>query len=77
VGLLLTVALVFFAPSVDLEPTALRAIQAARAVQLAIISAALVFTSLLGITAISFRWERSFDPANDGDLLVLNCSRLC
>jgi len=77
VGLLLTVALVFFAPSVDLEPTALRSVQAARALQLAMISAALVFTSLLSIRTISFRWERDFGPANDSDLLVLNCTRLC
>ena len=75
--LLLAVAVVFFAPSVDLEPTALRASQAAQALQMAIVSAALVFSALVSFVGFSFRRSLESGLAVDSDLLVLNCTRLC
>ncbi len=76
--LLLVVAAVFLAPSVDLEPTALRASQAAQALQATLISTALVFSGLFGIAGFFFA-RRTLDShlTNYDDLLVLNCTRLC
>jgi uncharacterized membrane protein YbhN (UPF0104 family) len=74
----LVVAVVFFAPSTDLEPTALRALQAAKALQLALVSAALVLSSLLCFSCFWFLQEYcdSHRASND-DLVALNCTRLC
>jgi hypothetical protein len=76
--LVLVVAVVFFAPSTDLEPTALRASQAARALQFALISAALTLSLLLCSTCFGFLHRHSESPlASDDDLVTMNCSRLC
>jgi hypothetical protein len=76
--LLLTIAAVFFAPSVDLEPTALRASQAARALQTILISAAYVLSSLLCIASICFPGGiLDSHLVIHHDLTVLNCTRLC
>jgi len=76
--LILVVAVVFFAPSTDLEPTALRASQAARALELALVSAALTLSLLLCFACFSYVHERSdFPLASDDDLVTLNCARLC
>jgi hypothetical protein len=76
--LLLAVAVVFFAPLVDLEPTALRASRAAQAVQAALISAAFVLSGLLCIAVFCFPGG-SLDShlMLRDNLFVLNCARLC
>lgn len=76
--LVVLVAVVFFAPSADLEPSALRASQAARALLLALVSAALTLSVLLRFACFCFLREGSESPLpNDGDLITLNCARLC
>jgi len=76
--LVLVVAVVFFAPSTDLEPSALRALQAARALQLALVSAALSLSVLLCFACFFLVRERSDSPLpSDDDLITLNCARLC
>lgn len=75
--LLVAVAVVFFAPSVDLEPTALRASQAAQALQVALISAALVLCGLLGFVGFLSLCSLHFCLGADCDLVALNCARLC
>ena len=76
--LLLAVAVVFFAPSVDLQPTALRASRSAQALQSGLISTALVLSGLLCMAGFCFA-RRTLDShlTSHGDLLVLNCTRLC
>lgn len=76
--LVLVVAAVFFAPSADLEPTALRAIQAAQALQLALLSAALTLTLLLCFACFCVLPKHSDSPlVLDDDLVIRNCTRLC
>jgi hypothetical protein len=75
--LLVAVAVVFFAPSVDLAPTALRAAQAAQALQVALISAVFVCSGLLCLVGLVS--PRDFESLLfiDCDLVTLNCTRLC
>lgn len=74
----LAVAAVFLAPMVDLEPSALRAAQAARALQTAMISAAFTLGDLRSFASLCL-----LESDNDGaaaslsDLLTLNCTLLC
>jgi len=75
--LLVAVAVVFFAPSVDLEPTALRAAQAAQARQIALISAAFAFSGLLCFIGLVSPSDRESRVLIDCDLVTLNCTRLC
>lgn len=76
--LVAVVAVVFFAPSTNLEPTALRASQAAKALQLALVSAALTLSLLLCSACVCFVPEGSNSTLpSDDDLVTLNCSRLC
>jgi len=76
--MILVVAVVFFAPSIDLEPTALRASQAAQALQLALISAGLTLSLLLSFACFFFVQECSdFTRGSNDDLVTLNCARLC
>jgi type II secretory pathway pseudopilin PulG len=76
--LLVTIVAVFVAPGIQLEPTALRASRAAQALQMALLSAALAFTALLCFAGPSLicRGCASSLTAH-GDLLDLNCIRLC
>ena len=76
--LILVIAVVFFAPSTDLEPTALRASQAASALQLALVYAALTLNALFFLACLSMVREFSDSHlASHDDLITLNCSRLC
>lgn len=75
--LLVAVAVVFFAPSVDLEPTALRASRAAQAFEAALVSAALVFSGLLSFIGFFFLHDPHSHLTIDCDLVALNCTRLC
>jgi hypothetical protein len=76
--ILIAVAFVFIAPSVSLEPTALRAAQAALAFFTALTSACL-FSS--GLTLRSFfQLPLSFHEPHalsSEELIDLTCSRLC
>jgi hypothetical protein len=77
--LLLAVTVVFVSPAVDLEPTALRAAQAA-SLLFAVLSLAGSFiasnlhTSSLQLVAILTSGSAPFFPP---DLVDLNCNRLC
>lgn len=73
-----TVLLVFLLPSINLEPTALRAIRAAQALAGTLLSVATMVNILL--TAVCFQVLRRIADGSarqHGDLLVLNCTRLC
>jgi quinol-cytochrome oxidoreductase complex cytochrome b subunit len=80
--LLVVLAVVFFAPSMHLEPTALRAARDAAMVFLAIFIAAHLFVSALGLAA---PWDHSFfarEASSPGlsaqsSLIDLYCARLC
>ena len=78
--LLLVLAAVFFAPSVDLEPTALRALRAAALIYLAIFVASHIFLAL-PVSGLESRWplrpSATFIVPEDSSLLDLYCSRLC
>lgn len=82
VVLLVALAVVFFAPSMHLEPTALRAARDAAMVFLAIFVAAHLFVSAFSLAAPwehgFFSWEAS-SPGLSGQssLIDLYCSRLC
>lgn len=76
-ALVLIVLAVFLAPTIDLEPTALRASRAAQALQAALASAALVFTALLFCAEVCLRQVSDARFDFNCDLLVLNCTRLC
>jgi hypothetical protein len=76
--LLVTVVAVFISPAIDLEPTALRASQAAQALQTALLSAAFVLSSLLCLAAPGFLGPICHLRLKiHADLLELNCTRLC
>jgi uncharacterized membrane protein len=80
--LLVALAVVFFAPSVHLEPTALRASRDAAMLVLAIFVAAHLLAASYSLTVL---WERGFfeqegsDPvlAEHSSLIDLYCTRLC
>ena len=76
--LLLVVGAVFISPMVHLEPSALRAIQAAQALAMALMEGAFCLSGTLGA---SFCGLAAVDvqpiPTDDADLLDLNCVRLC
>jgi len=76
--LLLSVLIVFVSPAVDLEPTALRAMQAANLLFAALVLAASVMAALISLAARhigSVRYLPSFWTGTD--LVDLNCVRLC
>ena len=76
--LVMVVAVVFFAPSTDLEPTALRASQAAKMLLQALVSAALILSFLLSFARLFFVHEPSdLLMAGGDDLVTLNCALLC
>jgi ABC-type uncharacterized transport system permease subunit len=74
----LAVAVVFLAPTVDLEPSALRAAQAARVLQTAMLSAAFALGVLLCFASLCLPQSRHDGTAASlSDLLRLNCTLLC
>ena len=79
--LLLTLAVVFFAPSMHPEPTALRAARQAALIFLAIFAAARLASFYLANRIWSFEFPHLLDPDSVSEdysgLLDLNCSRLC
>ena len=79
--LLLSLAIVFFAPSMHAEPTALRAARQAALVFLAIFAAARSVSFYLTNTIWSCKFPSSpdsdFISDDESGLLDLYCSRLC
>jgi hypothetical protein len=80
--LILAVTLVFLAPMVDLEPTALRAVRAAAMLFLAIVIAAHFFRGSYFIPilmAFGFCNRENLNPiqVDQPSLIDLYCSRLC
>ena len=80
--LLVVLAVVFFAPSMHLEPTALRAARHAAMVFLAIFVAAHLFFSAFSLAApreLGFFAREASAPGLSGhsSLIDLYCSRLC
>jgi predicted membrane-bound spermidine synthase len=77
---MISVAVVFFAPSVDLEPTALRAAQAAELVLLAIASVGILITAHLPVLMTRPREREDLVLiilGREPNLVDLNCTRLC
>jgi hypothetical protein len=78
---LLAVVIVFFAPTVDLEPTAMRAVKAASIIFLAIAAVGQTVTNLVLFSRGPF--ESAVSDSNlwshllQGSLLDMNCTRLC
>jgi hypothetical protein len=80
--LVLAIAIIFIAPSVDLEPSALRAWRAAVLVFLAIIIAVQVlsgiyYSSLLKICSLCAPESSRLCCSSELSLLDLCCARLC
>jgi len=76
--MVIAVAAVFLAPSTSLEPTALRAHQAAKMLMVALLAAALSPSFALPISPLARSQERTEGPlAGVDDLVALNCTRLC
>jgi hypothetical protein len=74
----LAVAAVFLAPMVGLEPSALRAAQAARVLQAAMVSAAFALGVILCFASLCLlESRRDCTAASLSDLLILNCTLLC
>ena len=77
--LLLVVMTVFLAPTVNLEPTALRAMKAASMLFAALALAGTAFAALLSVsfasTGIIFESHRV--PQKAGNIVDLICARLC
>lgn len=77
--LLLTVAVVFISPAVDLEPTALRAAQAASLLLALLALAGSVLASILHTPCLHLVATLTTEsaPFFAPDLVDLNCNRLC
>ena len=79
--LVATIGIVFVAPAVDLEPTAMRATRAASATLLAIAAVGQMVTSLSLLLRSQFQTSAIYlDRWNDllkTSLVDLNCTRLC
>jgi hypothetical protein len=77
--LLLSILIVFTAPAVDLEPTALRAMQAASLLFAVLALAGTTIAEMLIASNPSLRVVFGFHPVdtNSASLVDLNCIRLC
>ena len=75
VVVLALILLVFVAPSIDLEPTALRARQAAQMLLASITSYAFLFAGLSLARCMVTAWRRQKGVV--ASLQDLNCTRLC
>jgi hypothetical protein len=77
--LLLIVMTVFIAPTVDLEPTALRAMKAASLLFAALVLAGTAIAALLSVSFSSTGIILASDSARQkaANIVDLNCVRLC
>ena len=77
--LVLSVMVVFVSPAVDLEPTALRALKAAKMLFAALVLAGTAIAACLRVSFPSPGIVLEFHPieASAASLVDLNCARLC
>lgn len=78
--LLLSVAVVFMAPGVNLEPTAMRALQAATLAMAALAATGALVTSVLRLSeqfALRRLIPRKFFGGGSPDPMAVFCTRLC
>jgi hypothetical protein len=79
IALLLTVLVIFAAPAVDLEPTALRAMQAATLLFAVLALAGTTIAAMLTMSGACLGTIFGFHPigTTTASLVDLNCVRLC
>ncbi|HUO24456.1 MAG TPA: hypothetical protein VMU61_02245 [Candidatus Aquilonibacter sp.] len=77
--LLLSVIAIFISPAVDLQPTALRAVQLANLLfaVLALAGSAVSTRLDVSIGRLATVSGRDYSPLPAPDLVVLNCARIC
>ena len=77
--LVLSVMVVFVSPAVDLEPTALRALKAAKMLFAALVLAGTAIAACLSVSfpSLGIVIESPHSEASAASLVDLNCARLC